>query len=81
MGFETISLQINDHTACGLGGASMAHRKKSKHSRAKVIAEGKVLHFGLSEASPRHHTQSHAVQPIAALQTEYSLMNQGDPFG
>ena len=52
MGFETISLQINDHTACGLGGPSMAHRKKSKHSRAKVIAEGKVLRFGLSEASP-----------------------------
>jgi len=38
-----------------------------------LIAEGKVLHFGLSEASPETIRRAHAVQPVAALQTEYSL--------
>src|ERR1700751_6176166 len=42
----------------------------------ELIAEGKVLHFGLSEASPNTIRKAHAVQPIAALQTEYSLMNR-----
>ena len=40
---------------------------------ADLIAEGKVLHFGLSEASPTTIRRAHAVQPLAALQTEYSL--------
>jgi aryl-alcohol dehydrogenase-like predicted oxidoreductase len=40
---------------------------------AELIAEGKVLHFGLSEASPETIRRAHAVQPVAALQTEYSL--------
>jgi len=40
---------------------------------AELIAEGKVLHFGLSEASPATIGRAHAVQPVAALQTEYSL--------
>ncbi|HYJ12342.1 MAG TPA: aldo/keto reductase, partial [Thermomicrobiales bacterium] len=40
---------------------------------AELITEGKVLHFGLSEASPATIRRAHAVQPIAALQTEYSL--------
>lgn len=40
---------------------------------ADLIAEGKVLHFGLSEASPETVRRAHAVQPITALQTEYSL--------
>ena len=44
----------------------------------ELIAEGKVLHFGLSEASPTTIRRAHAVQPVAALQTEYSLMNR-DP--
>src|SRR3984893_3815471 len=44
----------------------------------ELIAEGKVLHFGLSEASPKTIRKAHAVQPIAALQTEDSLMNR-DP--
>ena len=38
-----------------------------------LIAEGKVLHFGLSEASPDTIRRAHAVQPVTALQTEYSL--------
>ena len=40
---------------------------------ADLIAEGKVLHFGLSEASPDTIRRAHAVQPVSALQTEYSL--------
>ena len=43
-----------------------------------LIKEGKVLHFGLSEASSKTIRRAHAVQPVAAVQTEYSLMNR-DP--
>jgi aryl-alcohol dehydrogenase-like predicted oxidoreductase len=38
-----------------------------------LIAEGKVKHFGLSEASVDSIRKAHAVQPVAALQSEYSL--------
>jgi aryl-alcohol dehydrogenase-like predicted oxidoreductase len=41
-----------------------------------LIQEGKVLHFGLSEASARTIRRAHAVQPVAAVQTEYSLMER-----
>ena len=44
----------------------------------ELIAAGKLLHFGLSEASPTTIRRAHAVQPVTALQTEYSLMNR-DP--
>jgi len=43
-----------------------------------LIKQGKVLHFGLSEASAKTIRRAHAVQPVAAVQTEYSLM-QRDP--
>ena len=39
----------------------------------ELIAEGKVLHFGLSEAGVKNIRRAHAVQPLAALQSEYSL--------
>jgi aryl-alcohol dehydrogenase-like predicted oxidoreductase len=38
-----------------------------------LIAEGKVKHFGLSEAGAQSIRRAHAVQPVAALQSEYSL--------
>jgi aryl-alcohol dehydrogenase-like predicted oxidoreductase len=38
-----------------------------------LIAEGKIKHFGLSEAGPDTIRRAHAVQPVAALQSEYSL--------
>jgi len=38
-----------------------------------LIAEGKVQHFGLSEASVSTIRKAHAVQPVTALQSEYSL--------
>jgi aryl-alcohol dehydrogenase-like predicted oxidoreductase len=44
----------------------------------ELIEEGKVLYFGLSEASPTTIRKAHAIQPVTALQTEYSLMNR-DP--
>jgi aryl-alcohol dehydrogenase-like predicted oxidoreductase len=43
-----------------------------------LIKAGKVLHFGLSEPSARTIRRAHAVQPVAAVQTEYSLMER-DP--
>jgi len=39
----------------------------------KLIQEGKVKHFGLSEAGAKTIRRAHAVQPVAALQSEYSL--------
>lgn len=40
---------------------------------ADLIREGKVKHFGLSEASAETLRKAHAVQPVAAIQSEYSL--------
>ncbi|MEU4227848.1 aldo/keto reductase [Nonomuraea sp. NPDC026600] len=45
---------------------------------AALVAEGKVLHIGLSEAGPATIRRAHAVHPLAALQTEYSLWTR-DP--
>jgi aryl-alcohol dehydrogenase-like predicted oxidoreductase len=42
----------------------------------ELIAAGKVLHFGLSEASSRTIRRAHAVQPVTAIQSEYSLMER-----
>lgn len=39
----------------------------------ELIAEGKVKHFGLSEAGAQTIRRAHAVQPVTALQSEYSL--------
>ena len=43
-----------------------------------LIKQGKVLRFGLSEASAKTIRRAHAVQPVTAVQTEYSLMER-DP--
>ena len=40
---------------------------------AKLVAQGKVRHIGLSEAAPQTIRRAHKVHPISALQTEYSL--------
>jgi aryl-alcohol dehydrogenase-like predicted oxidoreductase len=45
---------------------------------AELVAAGKVRHLGLSEASPDTIRRAHAVHPITALQTEYSLWTR-DP--
>ncbi|MFJ2969453.1 aldo/keto reductase [Pseudomonas fulva] len=41
-----------------------------------LIQQGKVLHFGLSEPSARTIRRAHAVQPVTAVQTEYSIMER-----
>ena len=43
-----------------------------------LIAEGKVKHFGLSEAAAKTIRRAHAVQPVAAVESEYSLWTR-DP--
>jgi aryl-alcohol dehydrogenase-like predicted oxidoreductase len=40
---------------------------------AELVQEGKIRHIGLSEAAPETLRRAHAVHPITALQTEYSL--------
>ena len=45
---------------------------------AELVQAGKVRHLGLSEASPRTIRRAHAIHPITALQTEYSLWTR-DP--
>src|SRR5213078_3654729 len=44
----------------------------------ELVEAGKVRHLGLSEASPETIRRAHAVHPITALQTEYSLWSR-DP--
>jgi aryl-alcohol dehydrogenase-like predicted oxidoreductase len=45
---------------------------------AELVGEGKVRHIGLSEAAPETIRRAHAVHPITAVQTEYSLWSR-DP--
>jgi aryl-alcohol dehydrogenase-like predicted oxidoreductase len=47
---------------------------------AELVQQGKILHIGLSEAAPETIRRAHAVHPIAAVQTEYSLWTR-DPEG
>ena len=48
---------------------------------AELVAAGKVRHFGLSEASPATVRRAHAVHPVAAVQSEYSLWWRGPELG
>ena len=48
---------------------------------ATLVNQGKVLHLGLSEASPELIRRAHAVHPIAALQSEYSLWTRDPEHG
>jgi aryl-alcohol dehydrogenase-like predicted oxidoreductase len=43
----------------------------------ELICEGKVRHFGLSEAGAKTIRRAHAVQPVTAVQSEYSLWYRG----
>ena len=45
---------------------------------SELVADGKIRHIGLSEAGPETIRRAHAVHPITALQTEYSLWTR-DP--
>jgi aryl-alcohol dehydrogenase-like predicted oxidoreductase len=48
---------------------------------AELVQAGKVLHLGLSEAAPETIRRAHAVHPIAAVQTEYSLWTRDPETG
>ncbi len=45
---------------------------------AKLVQQGKVRHLGLSEAAPETIRRAHKVHPIAAVQTEYSLLYRAE---
>jgi aryl-alcohol dehydrogenase-like predicted oxidoreductase len=45
---------------------------------AKLVAQGKVRHIGLSEAAPETIRRAHKVHPIAAVQTEFSLLYRAE---
>ena len=51
----------------------MCRLKMLQAQLKKLIQQGKVKHFGLSEAGAQTIRRAHAVQPVAALQNEYSL--------
>ncbi|MEV5141797.1 aldo/keto reductase [Streptomyces syringium] len=50
--------------------------EESVGAMAELVAEGKVRHLGLSEVSPGELRAAHAVHPIAALQSEWSLFSR-----
>src|SRR5262249_29589003 len=52
--------------------------RRRSSALAELVGAGKVRHLGLSEASPETIRRAHAVHPIAALQSEYSLWTR-DP--
>jgi aryl-alcohol dehydrogenase-like predicted oxidoreductase len=51
--------------------------EETVQAMADLVRQGKVRYLGLSEASPKTIRRAHAVHPIAALQTEYSLWERG----
>ncbi len=72
LGIETIDLyyqhRVDPHTPI----------EETVGAMAELVHAGKVGHLGLSEAAPATIRRAHAVHPIAALQTEYSLWSR-DP--
>jgi aryl-alcohol dehydrogenase-like predicted oxidoreductase len=67
LGVETIDLLYQHRVDPGVPIEEVAGTVR------ELIAEGKVRHFGLSEAGVRTIRRAHAMQPVAALQSEYSL--------
>ncbi|MEU6573630.1 aldo/keto reductase [Streptomyces sp. NPDC046805] len=51
--------------------------EESVGALAELVAEGKVRHIGVCEASARTIRRAHAVHPLTAVQTEYSLFERG----
>ncbi len=51
--------------------------EETASAMSELIAEGKIRHYGLSEASPSVIRRAHAVHPLAAVQSEYSLWTRG----
>jgi aryl-alcohol dehydrogenase-like predicted oxidoreductase len=70
LGIETIDLLYQHRVDPNVPIADVAGTVKD------LIAEGKVRHFGLSEANAATLRAAHAVQPVAAIQSEYSLFER-----
>lgn len=47
----------------------------------RLIEEGKIASYGFSEIAPTSLIKAHEVQPVAAIQSEYSLLNRGPDLG
>ena len=60
-------------SSLGLGCMGMSFGYGPPKDEQELIQEGKVRHFGLSEAGVQVIRRAHAVQPVTALQSEYSL--------
>ncbi|MGC2656170.1 MAG: aldo/keto reductase [Mycobacterium sp.] len=67
LGVETIDLFYQHRVDRGVPIEEVAGTVK------ELIDEGKVMHFGMSEASAETIRRAHAVQPVTAVQSEYSL--------
>lgn len=72
LGVDTIDLYYQHRVD------SKTHIEETVGAMAELVRAGKVRHLGLSEASAATIRRAHAVHPIAALQTEYSLWTR-DP--
>jgi aryl-alcohol dehydrogenase-like predicted oxidoreductase len=72
LGLDTIDLYYQHRVA------AETPIEETVEAMAQLVREGKVRFLGLSEASPATIRRAHAVHPIAALQTEYSLWSR-DP--
>jgi len=55
--------------------------EESVRAMASLVSEGKVRYLGLSEVSPRTLRRAHAIHPITAVQSEYSLWTRGPEDG
>ncbi len=71
LGIETIDLLYQHRVDPDVPIEDVAARSSD------LIAEGKVKHFGLSEPGVQTLRRAHAVQPVTALQNEYSLWTRG----
>ena len=67
------------HAMPGLDSRPEHISKKGRERVKALIQQGKVKHFGLSEAGAKTIRRAHAVQPITAVQSEYSLWTKGAP--
>ena len=63
------------HAGSDRGGAQIIRNESGGADRDSSIRR-QVLHFGLSEVSAKTIRRAHAIQPLSAVQTEYSLMNR-----